>query len=650
MPLGLSPSEMHDFGLAMRDAAREKRPADVNEEEPASVKAFRGDYWQDANAPQISTTVNIVYAAFKSVVPQVLAHTPKPAATAVLADPQYAELHNRLKEYRDREYPSRRIYRRWFLDAFLRGTGFLRHDWDARRGLARTQYMPARRVFIDHHALTLQEAKHVIEEHEVYRWEFARKFGEEVAEQIPIEKAASAGSTRVPQKYDRIKYYLLWSKHEDTRRVYAFHEQYSTTHLIESPDGPGAPFPYTFDDDEWHLTPLTLQALPDDVWGMSYYQTAAGPIKFIQFATSYLLAAAKKSAEQALLFPREWHQVIQKLQNAREHLVAIPYDADLLAGRSVDDIVKFIEYPTLPKSLLQAMELGWSVHDKVTGFNTIVQGDPARVETASESMRLSEYAEVRVGDDRKTIEEQLQLAWRKEIQIDGRYMTRQSVLRVNGQLRPDVPYQQAVLLKRGVRDPAMAQEQIQASQSAQQALQLSGQEPSQPAPLEPELEARLQANVGLSDPVEIVQPGVEAFVGPELAQYWIENLSEEELRSEIQLRIEQGSTRRLSRIQEVNEAHQLFRELAPLYQQFGLYDRLARLINMLLARHESFQLDALRVSEEELMAVLQQQAQAQQEAGPPPEPENGRSRERNIVRQAWDQMRQAAGATGGLGQ
>ena len=649
-----TPSELSQFWQDQLAAAEDKKPKDAKEAEPESYKVFLGDVWAFAKKrPDQYSSVNIIFAAFKGFLPQVLADMPKPSAMSLRGNDAYANLHNNLKSLRDRELGARAHFRDAVQEAFLRGTGAVRHDRDTRRGMARTRYISVRDLFWDSHCCHPDEAKHLIERHVCSRWEFAQKFGPDIAQDIKAHEESPSGVSRDRiSPFDTIEYYLAWSKHGDERRLYAFHKEWNDTFLIEEAGRPGEPWPFDFDDEEWHISPLWFQRESTKPWGFSYYEVTKGPIQFSQFAFSYILSAMRKASQQSVLYPRSFGQVAQKLADATKHLEFIDYDPDDLAGVSPRDAVQVIQYPPMNPELGQAFQMAKGAFEEVSGFNAMTMMNPGSVETASESVRMTQQAENRMADDQHSVEEWTDKCWRKEIQIDCRYTPTRSVVRVimapeagpaidnlgetdeaagsyaqvvetsqtveypPESLLTDVPYPMAILLEQGVGDPQAAARQMQAFnqlQAASISAMHAGMQPPQAPPLDPRIAARQQFGVPLEAKIEILEPGMEAFVG-QLAQAWIEDMTPRQIKAELEIRTQRGSSQRIGHMQQWQEAMQVFSTLYPIYQARGDYQGMALLENFLSKSMENYDLDGLQRSPQQLMQMVQQMMMQQQQA------------------------------------
>lgn len=96
---------------------------------------------------------------------------------------------------------------------------------------------------------------------------------------------------------------------------------------------------------------------------------------------------------------------------------------------------------------------------------------------------------------------------------------------------------------------------------------------------------------------------VANIVGPERAEFWIEDMKAEDIRREVLITIQHGSTQRRSREQNIREALGLFNTLFPIYLQTGRQDLIDKLIRRLVLAHEPQNPDEILPEEEDLQKL-----------------------------------------------
>lgn len=708
----MSPEALQKFWLAKLERCIDEKPPEVEEEEPEAYKVFHSDFWNGTEAGKAAgfegptPQLNLAYYYYKWVMPQLCGKNPTPACKTAHRSNQKADLHNQLKAYSDKECNHLSHHKRVTTDAFLRGTGASYTYKDPKKGIARTVYVPIRDLYIDPQASCIEEAQYIIQRLQCTRWEFAERFGYEIARKMkPCQdkeegsNEANLGDDTSTKFADIIEYCLAWSKYEGYRRVYAFVRQQgsedSEAEYINTDDEgrPGEPWAYDFGEEDWPFTFLTLTPENDQPWGLSYYRACKGPIGYVNFFASYILQAAAKSAKQTVLYPEGMGQVMQKIASSSKHLECVGYDHMQLRGRTPKEMVHVVEYPPLSSALQQGLSQAINFHDLISGVNAVAQMDPSGVETAAEAVNMSESGENRVSHDRKQVEEYLEHCWAKEVQINYALTKRRSAVRVfmpgeepedsydgenpqkeklatgvfaseaedeelGGEIKADIPWETARYLIREIKDPAAAQQQAEIFTQLQAALQqlqpvaMQAQQfmaqmqvpPDQPPPsptgdpmmdqgmmqqaqqammavqqtqqqiqqIDPKVRARVEMQIPMEAKVELVEPGVEAFLSdPNLSALWEEGMSPWEVAAELTLQIEQGSTRHLGHMMEFNEAAIVYKTLIEFFVAWQMPEKIAELHNYLIDSLDKQRSAGLKITAEELQQSMQQVFQQQ---------------------------------------
>jgi len=704
----MSPEKLQKFWMRLKELACKKRPDSINEANPPAMKAFRGDFWTDEDRPDKPASLNLVFAAFKSMAAQMISRAPIPKARSRRNNEAYAKVVNGIKEYTDREFDFRTNARSGLQDCFIRGTGVIRHERCQMHGLARSKYMDVRDFYIDHDAKCLEEANHVIEEFCVSRWEFAKKFGDDLAEKVPADddkegdEFDNRGGPRTEEDdvnpYDRIRYYLAWSKHHGDRRVYAFLPNWSEEHILKGEDDkPGVPWPYTFDDEDFPFTLVVYNKIPSSPWGFGFFDVAKQPIMFLNYMLSYTLQSCSAAAKVPILYPAELKDYAMQIATTNKTHPMIPYDESVMGGRSPRDAFTPIQMPPMSEGMLKAADYAMSQLNIVTGFSQQTGGDAASVETAAESVRVGDQAKQRMADDQESVNLFVTKLWYKEHMINAKLTPTRSVVAfgpgradsdyeedpVPGsgvdtaypeeKILTDIPFEESRLMIRGVgdvktaqqtldeytsameqyqqilqMDPGIAMQQQQFQQAQQDpnlAQQMQGMQPPIPIPQEPPPEIMVRANRGipLDAKARLLEPGIEAYLPQEIAMGWIEGMSDFEIKSEVDLIIMKGSMHKLDHIQDYNEMMQLFKILGGFYVEWGYVDKMAALVNALIVSLEKPELDKLFVDTADIMQKFQmmQQQQAEQQQAEQAQQQGNIDKDREANQQGEREKRQA---------
>ncbi|HET6442632.1 MAG TPA: hypothetical protein VFH53_09660, partial [Phycisphaerae bacterium] len=103
---------------------------------------------------------------------------------------------------------------------------------------------------------------------------------------------------------------------------------------------------------------------------------------------------------------------------------------------------------------------------------------------------------------------------------------------------------------------------------------------------------------------EIVELGVEAIVGPELAQHWVEKQPLEIVRRDLRVTLDEGGTQKTARLEEGAVLKELAGDvLLPLYQQAQRPDLTVELVRRILWLAGVAEADALVPKPQDFMAV-----------------------------------------------
>lgn len=430
-------------------AAEKRRPKALSEDRPEALLAYEGEYADegiddkvsedreggDSYLPSCGIKVNRFFGDVNALIPYFMARNPKPANRGRKPGTQpYADCFARLKTYSDSKFDARANCRRALMDNLILSIGYLRTDKHPETGVARSLHFDASNVWWDSQANHYKSAQWVIEKHRRSRWKMRKEFGE-VVDKLPPDKSLTQveGEKHFDSEhqsdFDEITYYLLWSKIDNENRVYAFHKTYGEKFLNEVDGVPGEPFPYIFDDDEWHLSPLSIYPVNSNAYGMSYWDAARGVMRFINVVSSAILQASLNAAKTATFVDvsicKEW----EKLKNSLDlNPVIICNLTAQQAVAGIDNYVKHIPAGESPKILQEVLGIANSLLNDITGISSITLGNPSNVETAAESVRMGSAAENRIADPQSIIEDWLNSIAYKEAQVNAKEMPRRSTL------------------------------------------------------------------------------------------------------------------------------------------------------------------------------------------------------------------------------
>lgn len=683
----LTPSELRQQGCDFLSDADDARPESLKVEKCEALVAYLGEYAEEGSKyddylPECDTQikVNRLFGDVNSLVPYVLARNPKPSYRGRKPGKQLlADCFAKIKEHTDKKFDLRAESRCALFDNLILCCGYLRHDKHPESGIARSLHFPAANVWWDSAAKSPKKAKWMIEKHCRQRWEMRKQFGA-IADKLPPDKAHTDVSmekrTNDDRKsdFDEITYYMLWSKIDDENRVYAFHKSYGEQYLNTDERGrPGKPFPYVFDDDEWHLSQISIYPVNHNPYGMSYWDAGRAVMRYLNVAASASLQATLNAAKTATLidqsvFP-DWQKVLES-RDLNPILTCNLKDAQMQGG--IEAFIKHIPAGASPTILKEAMALANGMLNDITGIASITLGNPQSTETAAEAVRLGEASANRIADPQAMIEEWLNSAAYKEAQINAKELPRRTTIcwypagyskeeeespdggveaeekeettelgrkvDAGGDMIKDIPYEEAVLLEAGVGDPQAADDALDSKkyhEEQSEFLLALGQGIESPPPeLMPEVALREKYGIPNDAEVVIYQPGADSIVGEELAQAWSEKLTPRQIRDQVDFAIEVGSTSRTGNVMKSQTAMQAFNALGAVYLSLGLYDEWAALCNATISSFEQEQFEDAKVSGEKVRMAQQNmmnmQAKAQADAQAQKEQEKQAAGEQQI--------------------
>lgn len=649
------PQEFNKLCNTMLDLSKKKMPEDLTDEELAKepfeyLCGDRGIMRRNGGLHHQRYT-NLIFSAWKNFAPKFCNHPPEYLVKQLIEERrQLADACSKLFQYKQTKIDYQELILRVCQDGFFLPIGYGRHEWDKKRGMTVTKRFNPAHVFWDHTATDFASAKYVIEKHRISRIDFYYKYGD-IAYKVPkcedtesLPKAQDAqDETKEYSDLDEIEYFLLWTKHCGVRRVYPFLKSWpgdwdGWIHISKQDGLPGEPWPLQFDEEEWHLTPLVLSKVNGRVGGISTWKAGKGLYLQLQDLLGAMERKTEESAKKVIAYPKAMQSFIDMVRSASGTLTLVPYDTAKLQVPDPSKAIQLIEFPGPTESELQAVSDTQSRWQEVTGYNAVSGVNPTGVETAAEANKLADAASNRVADDQGAVERWVKLIGRKELACDLSMIPRRSSISVNRskegvfegefpdqnkkELTHGIPYQEAVLLEKGVDDVEAAQSMLDSREKAASNTILTGNTPeaaaqaAQGTPIAPEVQARLNRKISLTDKVEIVNPGVEQFIGEKLGQYWMEGLTPRQIDSWLMVEIQLGSSSVQGRLQKVNEAMMTGKMLLPEYKELQMWDEYSLVVNALIDASEieslrDAKLDGKRVSAS-VQRIQQQQAEAAQ--------------------------------------
>jgi hypothetical protein len=667
--LDFEPEELRQMGNAFLEASKKKVPKHF---EPSGKMTEGYQYLsgeiEDSSALHYSTYCNELYDVWKGWAPKFCSRPPnfmvRPASTN---QQPLASCFQDLFSYRVHRFDYQQMILQGCQDAVILGIAYARHQWDEERGLTVTSRWKPQNIWWESTAKTVAGANHVIEKHTLPRWQFVKKFGNEVGWEVNAADDPDGPSDFFPVEsrwmkneknpLDPIEYYLLWSRHGGHKRVYAFHadwgEDYLQPESRKANKNVGEEWPFEFDEGEWHLTPLIPTMLNDRIEGIAMWEVVRGQYLMYQNLLGASVKSGLQKAKNPILHPDAISSVMRQVEATGDTTPLIKYSKELLEdfpGRKIEDLVAVLDFGPVDTDLLRMVAEALENFRRLAGGNAVGQIQPGGVETAAEATKLADAAANRVADDQGAVERWVNKIGRKELAADAKRIRRNSVCKwkmpededafdveAYGEINADegagpkylrnVPYGDAVLLEKGPNsDKAALRMDAAREEKRTQAVvgsmmgdpEFQGMKPEDAeaqVPVTPEVEVRRKYGVPMLAEVEICNPGIEMFVPAEVAAAWPERpLTRREIDQMFQIGIEQGTSSANGKMQKTQSIGMVSKEMLPMFREMGLDKQTAAMMNAVVKAPEIQALDDCEVTEEEVRAAREAAAAAAQAA------------------------------------
>lgn len=655
-----TPSEIAEFGRKQLQASKDKMPKHFMVESDQMVEGYRflsGEI-EDSSELKYGTYCNTLYRAYKSFAPKWCNRPPnflvRPSVTSLQP---LATAAQSLFRYRSTKFEYQRMIGKVCQDSLILGIGYGRHSWDEKRGLTVTSRFKPQHVAWDASATSIDKCNHVIEKHTIKRFQFAKKYGKDLAYELPASDKSSESSYWPAEELyqregkspnDEIEYYLLWSRYDDHRRVYAFHQSWDEDFIrpasSDSPYCEGEEWPFELEEDEWHLTPLVLSELNDRIEGISPWRVSRGQYLMFQSTLGASVRATLEACKKFILYPDALEKEMAQIRKSGGTLSTVPYSIELLKEMGVskiEDLISKFDVGVVSPDLLNIVQQLKGLFEEVFGVNAVSQINPQGVETAAEATKLSAAADNAIADDQGAVERWMMKVGRKELMADMTKMPRLTVGRIDefdGEESPEgefpdepsssrylqrIPAADAVLLEKGPANERAALRMEAARESARKkawyanVMQMPATTPPENVPVTPEVEVRQRYGVPMEAKFTITNPGLEMLIGPEKSAGWQEGMTRRQIETGLAVKLELMSSSANGRMQKVQEILMTAKTLMPLFQEFQLTKQLTGIVEAIVSSSELESLEECRVTLKEFEAAtlaLQQQQQAAAQA------------------------------------
>jgi hypothetical protein len=348
------------------------------------------------------------------------------------------------------------------------------------------------------------------------------------------------------------------------------------------------PTPY-LDDDEFPYAILRLDELPGEFIGPAMWKMVDSICKSFNWAASYHMNDMRKTATRPIAYDKDRLDDPQLLRS-RKHMIPIPVSGD------PKTVISPMDFGQADKTIFDSVNFFRDLLDKVTGIDDIARGEEGRTKTATESQILQSNSNISMRGPSRALDDFLNDLIRKIGLASLYYTPAFSVV--------EVPSVNSIT--------GMKENQYFTKQPIQTMVTdpISRLPAMDPATGQPVLQMQLQmVPVQADGPVK----GIDYFHGDEVALSWPIQLGAdfEEIKCDLDFRIEAGSSRIEKRQEKKQTALELFNTVGQIYFQMGLYEQYYEILNRLITAFDMEDVDKLLPPKEQFvqMTMMMQQQQ-----------------------------------------
>jgi len=181
------------------------------------------------------------------------------------------------------------------------------------------------------------------------------------------------------------------------------------------------PAPYWDDvhtDGGWPICRLSFYQNPGKTWPMSMAASCLGEMKFVNWCMSFL---ADGVAVGSKIYPAMLKSAAESLKEQFSNGgggAFIPLEIEEIAGRSINDIVSFLQAPTFNMDIWTMIAQVNEQIDKRLGLNELMYGNSSRqMRSAAEAQYRQSNINIRPDDMASRVEDWLSVSATREIQL-----------------------------------------------------------------------------------------------------------------------------------------------------------------------------------------------------------------------------------------
>jgi hypothetical protein len=603
-------------GLHVRkpwDKARERIGNQFVGDFTSQFREAGGEPYAEAGTPQDTATISLVYSTASTVMPYLYYKNPKIAARPHrgMPDSGRGKLLSNFSEYLHYEQDYKSVTKQAIMYTLLFGMGCMVTEWDDVRGLPMRRHVPMERIVVNPEATDDNRTVRFVAERIVMPLRVARADKslkhrgaiEPTMAMEPHDKKTRELQKKVGINDEMVSGWKIWIRDDLPGMVYTSDPDKAKP-LVESEITEtknrvivifdGSPYihrdeawPYVFDVEEFPYTFLRFNTEPGHFHGFSDFAVTKGVQEFINWQFSFMLRRARKACTDKILHSDLLEDdAVEKLVDGIDmQTVEVNHEH----FQEIQRLVHVLKFEGLDPEHLALLERAKGYYDEVVGVTSYMRGgQPASgSRSATQASVEDERAQNRINEKLDHVESWLSKLARKDVQMAAQLITVQDQYEVvtelslamnpEGRLMPVEPE-----FAEGMETIDLVEGQL-----------IDGSFPA------------LQDLVMLGA-VIIKQRGMAFYVGPELSQAWRDDIKVEELRREIDVFVEHGTTRKVNKQQEIQDRSQLMNTLVPVYMQFGMIHKVADAVNKFITSFDVDDVDSLKITQEDLQQLMGQ--------------------------------------------
>lgn len=330
---------------------------------------------------------------------------------------------------------------------------------------------------------------------------------------------------------------------------------------------------------EWPYSMIRLTDLPGDIYGVSLFKVLRPLLRIMNFILSFWFADARESVRRDNFYDED------ALADAsqEEKLSSGVHNQWIKTKKGrVNNSVYTHEYaPRGDSPIFRLYEVVKKAHDDTSGINDIARGSAGDVEkTKAEAQMLNDRASEALG-----------------LIVDS----------VDDFIR-DIASKTVMGLQRHIEKTST----WTACETCKGAGEVQGQDLADVAMVGPGAMVPCPECQGSGHGENVIRKGADWFLDPDVAVGWDDSFTLEQIRAELTVDVEPGSTRRSNQERKQRSLVELFSVVGPIYEKYGLFRPFFEFITRIVLASELPDAEGLAPTQKEIEeGVAQVQAQMQ---------------------------------------